>query len=71
MVHGLEAEYGDRINFVYLDVDDPANRDLLKKLGRRSQPEFYLVDGAGTVLTQWYGRQRREVFEAAFAEALQ
>jgi hypothetical protein len=71
VVHGLEAEYGDRINFVYLDVDDPANKALLQTLGRRSQPEFYLLDGEGTVLAQWYGRQRREAFEAEFVKVLQ
>jgi len=33
IVHGLEAEYSERINFVYLDIDDPANSDLLSFLG--------------------------------------
>ena len=33
IVHGLEVEYYNRINFVYLDVDDPANDNFLKQLG--------------------------------------
>ncbi len=28
IVHGLEAEYGDRISFVYLNISDPATQEL-------------------------------------------
>ena len=55
IVHGLEPEYAGNINFVYLDIDDPANADLLSFLGYRYQPHFFLVDGAGSVLQQWLG----------------
>jgi hypothetical protein len=70
IVHGLENEYAGRLNFVYLDVDDPANQEFMRVLGRRAQPEFYLLDGEGTVLQQWFGRVPPEDFEAAFATAL-
>ena len=55
IVHGLETEYYNSINFVYLDIDDSANADLLSFLGYRYQPHFFLVDGDGTVLQQWLG----------------
>lgn len=70
IVHGLENEYADRLNFVYLDVDDSANQEFISALGRRAQPEFYLLDGEGNVLHQWFGLVPREEFEAAFAAAL-
>lgn len=70
VVHGLENEYSDRMNFVYLDVDDSANREFMQTLGRRAQPEFYLLDAEGNVLKQWFGIVPEEDFEAAFAEAL-
>ena len=70
VVHGLENEYRDRMNFVYLDVDDPANREFMQTLGRRAQPEFYLLDAEGNVLKQWFGIVPEEDFELAFAEAL-
>ena len=32
VVHGLEKDYGDRIGFNYLDVEDPANQALALSL---------------------------------------
>lgn len=55
IVHGLEAEYFGRINFVFLDAGDPATRDFQRTLGFAVQPEFYLLDGEGNVLHRWYG----------------
>jgi len=71
IVHGLEVEYFDRLNFVYLDVDDPANADNLKKLSYRYQPHFFLVDGEGNVLQQWLGPVKAEDFRSAFDSYLQ
>ncbi|MCB0209448.1 MAG: hypothetical protein KDJ52_08965 [Anaerolineae bacterium] len=70
IVHGLENKHWDSINFVYLDVDNPANQDFIQTLGRRAQPEFYLLDGEGNVIKQWFGGVPEEDFEIAFAEAL-
>lgn len=69
VVHGLEAEYSDRMNFVYLDVDDPNTKELQSALGRRSQPEFYLLDADGNVIQQWFGGVAPETLEDAFAQA--
>lgn len=71
IVHGLESEYYGRINFVYLDIDDPANGDLLSFLGYRYQPHFFLVDGEGTVLIQWLGPVSAADFKIAFDSLLQ
>ncbi len=65
IVHGLEPEYYNSINFVYLDIDDPANADLLSFLGYRYQPHFFLIDGDGTVLQQWLGVVPAEDFRTA------
>ena len=69
VVHGLEAEYTDRMNFVYLDVDDPNTQELQSALGRRAQPEFYLLDADGNLIQQWFGTVSPEAFEEAFAQA--
>jgi hypothetical protein len=71
IVHGLEAEYSERINFVYLDIDDPANSDLLSFLGYRYQPHFFLIDGDGKVLIQWLGPVTAADFKSAFDSQLQ
>jgi hypothetical protein len=67
IVHGLEVEYYGMINFVYLDIDDPANAEYLKQLGYRYQPHFFVIDGDGAVLQQWLGPVEAADFRSAFA----
>ncbi len=54
-MHGLEAKYAGRIDFVYLDIDDPSTTPFKSQLGYQYQPHFFLLDGAGNVLQQWIG----------------
>ncbi len=69
-MHGLEAEYYDRINFIYLDIDDPANETFKGILDFRYQPQLILLDGNGQILYQWIGPIPREEFVAAFEDVL-
>lgn len=71
MVHGLEAKYFGRINFVYLDADDIGTEPFQRALGFRYQPEVYLLDGEGNVLQKWIGYTTEEQFEEVFAQYLQ
>ncbi len=71
IVHGLEAEYSENINFVYLDIDDPENADLLRFLGYRYQPHFFLIDRDGTIVNQWLGPVTAADFRSAFDSQLQ
>lgn len=64
-MHGLEAEYGEQVNFVYLDIDDPANDGYKQALGYRYQPHILLLDGEGNVLNQWVGPISRQDLENA------
>jgi hypothetical protein len=66
IVHGLEAEYYGRVTFIYLDASDPATREFQRELGFAVQPEFYLLDGSGTVLNKWFGFQEADVFRSQF-----
>jgi hypothetical protein len=70
IVHGLEAEYGSDINFVYLDIDDKQNDRFKEQLGFRYQPQFFLLDGDGNVLQIWVGRVGEEDLRAAFNDAI-
>jgi thiol-disulfide isomerase/thioredoxin len=71
VVFRLEDRYKDRIYFVYLDIDDPAN-DLFKHLiDNRLPPIYYLVDGEGNVLGEWSGYVMEETFTAVFETVLQ
>ena len=70
IVHGLQDQYGSRMNFVYLDIDDPANSYFKRELGFRMEPHFFLLDPQGNILRQWIGYVSREEFISAFNAAL-
>jgi hypothetical protein len=68
-VHGLEQQYGDRIGFVYLDIDDSRTDDFKRQLGYRYQPHLFLLDGEGNITQQWLGFVTQEELEAALLAA--
>lgn len=73
LVHSLEAQYQDRMNFIYLDTDNPATLELKKKLGYRDQPDnpqFFLLDPSGKILKKWVGAVSAAEFENNFNAAL-
>ena len=70
VVHGLEDEYYDRMNFAYLDIDNPASDPFKQQLGFRYQPHYFLLDADGNVIQQWVGSVSAEDFRAAFESAL-
>lgn len=69
-MHGLEFEYYNRINFVYLDIDDPANDSYEEVLGFRYQPQVFILGGEGQVLYEWIGAPSRDELVAAFRDVL-
>jgi thioredoxin-related protein len=71
VVHGLEAEYYDRVTFTFLDIDDPANEEFKSALGFRAQPQFFLLDENGEIIQQWLGRVNADDFRAAFDTTLE
>ena len=71
IVHGLEDEYSGKMIFSYLDIDDPENRETMRTLGFRVQPEFYLLDGDGNVLKKWVGFVSAQDFRTEFDRALE
>lgn len=67
ILKSLESVWGDKINFIYLDVDDPLNAENLDKLSRlRVVPEVVLLDGSGKVIKDWIGPPTKEELAAAF-----
>lgn len=69
-MHGLESEYTGKINFTYLDIDDPATDPFKQSLGYRVQPHIFLLDGQGNMIQQWLGLVNRDELVAAFEQAL-
>lgn len=70
-VHGLEQIYGDRVNFVYLDRDDPATAEFQAQLGYVYQPHIFILDGDGNVLFESLSYVEGEVLQEAIEQALQ
>ena len=70
-VHRLEAEYAGRIDFVYLDIDDPATAGFRETLDYTLQPTYVLLDGAGLVVDRWQGLVEAATFESAFQALLE
>lgn len=54
-MHGLEVEYIDQVDFVYLDIDDPRTDAFKQQLGYRYQPHIFLLDADGNIVQQWVG----------------
>lgn len=70
-VHGLEDIYGEQINFVFLDQDDPATASFRETFGYRYQPEFYLLNPDGIILGTWIGYTDGAILQEAIEHALQ
>ena len=70
IVHGLEDEYGNEIDFVYVDIDDPASQAIEEQYNQRGQPYFVLVDAEGEVVMHWFGAVESAAFESAFENVL-
>lgn len=69
-VHGLENLYGDQINFVYLDRDDPGTFQFQEQLGYIYQPHFFLLDEGGAVIGQWRGYVDGLILQQALVDAI-
>jgi len=70
LVHSLEAEYWGQIDFVYLDREDAANRELVAQFGVRGQPVLFLLDAQGNIINQWFGIVNADELQSAFAQVL-
>lgn len=71
IVHQLEARYGSEIKFIYLDIDDPATKELKLSLGYIIQPHFFLLDEQGKIIEQWIGLVKESEFESVFQFVLE
>jgi hypothetical protein len=55
-VNGLQAQFGDRIDFVVLDIDDNSTLPLRQKFDLVQRSRYALVGPDGeTVVQRWFG----------------
>jgi hypothetical protein len=56
IVHGLEAQYYNKIRFTYLDIDDPATEIFQRELDFSGfRPHILFLGPDGEVLQEWIG----------------
>jgi hypothetical protein len=70
-VHGIEAQYSEQVDFIYLDIDDSRNDQFKRALGFRFQPHIFLLNGEGVIVDQWIGRITGDTLILAIEDALQ
>ena len=71
MVHKLEDQYDNRVNFIYLDIDDPLNSLYTGLLGNQLPPVFFLLNAQGVVQNEWFGYVPEAELEDAILQAAQ
>lgn len=73
VVHGLEDKYGSYLDFVYLDIDDPATQAIQDQLSYNSRwrPFIFFVNAEGEVVgSPFIGYQDGAVVETALQDFL-
>lgn len=73
VVHGLENKYGENMNFVFIDIDDPLSEELQEELGfsRSWRPYFFFLNSDGEMIGQTFiGPQGDQVLEQAVIDVL-
>jgi thiol:disulfide interchange protein len=55
LVHTLQGDYGDRVDFLHVDVENPGAMDTVGPYGITGKTQYLLLNGAGEVVQRWYG----------------
>ena len=51
----LTEHFAGRIEFIVLDLDNPAHNDTRRQLGIVRQAQYMLVNAAGEIVGRWWG----------------
>ncbi|MEO0563189.1 MAG: hypothetical protein AAF125_13865 [Chloroflexota bacterium] len=66
----LEAQFGDQIQFILLDVDDPDSLPLRQQHNMIQRSAYALVDANGEVVQRWFGALNADSVSADLAAFL-
>jgi hypothetical protein len=69
-VSRLEEEFGSKVEFKAVNIDEAASAELMQKYNFIGQPQFVIVGADGTVLASRNGSQRYEKLKADIEAAL-
>lgn len=66
----LHQQYGDTINFVMLDIDDPQWAQQVADYGASGVPQFTLIDGNDNEVKTWVGKVPKPILANVFDQLL-
>jgi thiol-disulfide isomerase/thioredoxin len=65
VIYNLEGRYGERVGFVYLDLDAVGNSIFKEMLKSKLPPAFFLLSSQGELIRYWSGRVALEELDSA------
>jgi len=69
-VDGLQAQFGDRIDFIGLNIDVAETLPVREQFDMVQRSTYTLIDAQGNVVQRWYGYLDQEVMTQFFNEYL-
>ena len=66
-VSSLEIRFGDQVDFIHVDWDDPDSREIITGFGAPRRSTYFILDPSGEVLWTFVG----VLDEAAVASELE
>ena len=70
IVADLHHQYGDSINFVMLDIDDPQWVSQIVDYGASGVPQFTLLDSHNSEVKTWVGKVPKSILTNVFDQLL-
>jgi len=69
-VSALHEQYGEQVNFVMLNIDDPQWAAEVADFGASGVPQFTLLDSEHQSVKTWVGKVPKLIFTDTFAQVL-
>ena len=69
-VQKLHQQYGDQMNFVMINIDDPQWASQIETFGATGVPQFTLLDSRQQLVKTWVGKVPKPVFSNVFNQLL-
>lgn len=54
-MYRLTAEFGDRVDFIHLNIDVDNTRPVRERFGIVQRSNYVLIDAAGQEVQRWFG----------------
>lgn len=64
-MYGLQETFGDRIDFIHLNVDLAVTREARERFGLTDRSQYVLVDPQGNTIQKWVGPLDQTAVEQA------